>query len=85
MSLNNVTRFIIPSDKFSFPSGHTSGAFLFSLLMSTFSFEIFCLLIPWAIGVGWARVMLGVHYPGDTLAGAILGVLTGCFTIGWLL
>jgi undecaprenyl-diphosphatase len=76
---------IIPSDHFSFPSGHTSGAFIFATAItlsladasSTFGINAETLLIStlysWAVMVGVSRVMLGVHFPGDTLAGATLG------------
>jgi undecaprenyl-diphosphatase len=79
---------IIPSDHFSFPSGHTSGAFIFATALalsmtdanSSFGFNAETLLIivfySWAVMVGVSRVMLGVHFPGDTLAGATLGTST---------
>ena len=67
-----------PPDKFSFPSGHTASAFLVMTLLSSF-FNIPALQIGtfmWAAMVGVARVYLGVHYPTDVLAGALLGICT---------
>ena len=65
---------ITPSDQFSFPSGHTSGAFAMTVLLVTVSPVLFWVLMPWAVAVGISRVLLGVHFPTDILAGAILGV-----------
>ncbi len=64
---------VIPSDQFSFPSGHTSAAFLMAGLLSFFYPLAAWLLFPWACSVGVARVMLGVHFPSDILAGALMG------------
>lgn len=66
---------ITPSDQFSFPSGHTAGAFVFAYLVASF-FPLFALpayIIASLIGV--SRVLLGVHYPSDIIAGAVLGSL----------
>jgi undecaprenyl-diphosphatase len=78
--INNYQPPIIPSDKFSFPSGHTAAAFLFACLIAHFypSLAIPCFM--WASLIGASRVLLGVHYPTDTVAGAVLG--TSCAFAG---
>ncbi len=64
---------IEPSDKFSMPSGHTAAAFLMAGLISYFYSEYMMLVYLWAVAIGMSRVVLGVHYPSDILAGALLG------------
>jgi undecaprenyl-diphosphatase len=64
-----------PMDHFSFPSGHTLHAVAFGLV-ALFYFPILALvLIPFIIMVGMSRVILGLHYPSDVMAGAALGYL----------
>jgi membrane-associated phospholipid phosphatase len=59
----------------SFPSGHTSGAFALatSLSLSYPKWYIIVSSYAWAGTVGFSRMDLGVHYPSDVLAGAIVG------------
>jgi undecaprenyl-diphosphatase len=68
-----IPSFIRPSDRFSFPSGHTSAAFLVATLLSFFYPALTPFLLAWAVLVGMARVVLAVHFPTDTLIGALLG------------
>lgn len=64
---------VIAGDKFSFPSGHTSAAFLLATVLSIIYQGPVYSIYVWAASVALSRVILGVHYPGDTLAGAIMG------------
>lgn len=64
-----------PLDKFSFPSGHTLHAVAFSTVALHHYPELAPLIIPFAVLVAMSRVILGLHYPSDVIAGAILGAL----------
>ena len=69
----NIKSFIVPSDRFSFPSGHTSAAFVVATQLAYFYPILTPVLMTWAVLVGMARVVLGVHFPTDTLIGALMG------------
>jgi len=59
----------------SFPSGHTSLAFTTATALSL-KYPKWYVIAPtyfWACSVGYSRMNLGMHYPSDVLAGAIVG------------
>lgn len=74
-----------PPDRFSFPSGHTASAFLMMTLLASFFPMLQIPVFLWASTVGIARVYLGVHYPTDVLAGAILGITTARIGIWFIM
>ena len=73
--------FIVPSDKFSLPSGHSAAAFLVAIILSHFFPEYALLLFSWATGVAMSRVVLGVHFPADIIIGATIGSFCGLFAL----
>lgn len=72
---------VLPPDKFSFPSGHTMTAFSVALVMSYFYPGLEAPLFFLAISIAASRVVLGMHFLSDVLAGAVLGVALGCGAI----
>ncbi|MGH4137284.1 phosphatase PAP2 family protein [Clostridium sp.] len=67
-------------DKYSFPSGHTIGAFSLAVIIALY-FPIFGFItIPLACCVGISRMYIGVHYPTDVMVGAFLGITCSLLT-----
>ncbi len=62
-----------PLDHYSFPSGHTLQAVLFTTLAVSWFPALAALLIPFTVLVALSRMVLGLHYPTDVVCGAAIG------------
>ncbi|MEU9102644.1 phosphatase PAP2 family protein [Streptomyces sp. NPDC048361] len=67
----------------SFPSGHSASAAAFAAGVALESTRYGALVAPVAAAVAFSRVYVGVHYPGDVLAGCVLGVAAAAATCYW--
>jgi undecaprenyl-diphosphatase len=73
--LGGIRAGIAPLDAFSFPSGHTLHAVAFTLVAVSHFPALTSVLVPFTLLVALSRVVLGLHYPSDVLAGAAVGAL----------
>ncbi|MEQ1567400.1 MAG: phosphatase PAP2 family protein [Myxococcota bacterium] len=66
-----------PLDRYSFPSGHTLHAVAAAVVVSDTVPGAGWLLWPFAALVAASRIVLGLHYPSDVVAGAAVGLAIG--------
>jgi len=68
---------ILPPDKYSFPSGHSITAFAVAVTVSLFYPFLLPVLLVLAFLIAASRIILGMHFLSDVLAGSALGVALG--------
>src|SRR5690606_41701738 len=68
-----------PLDRYSFPSGHTLHAACFQAMLFVAVPAAAWYVLPFTLSVAASRVVLGLHYPSDVAAGAVIGA-----TMGWI-
>ena len=72
-------------DRYSFPSGHTLTAFAIAMPLMHAYPRIEPLLLFCAVNIAISRILLGLHFLTDVLAGSALGCGVGYLASTWLL
>lgn len=79
MLIENLRLLVNCGSGFSFPSSHAVNNFAAASMLTIFYKRYWWLLGSFAFLVAFSRVYVGVHYPIDIAAGAILGILCTIF------
>ena len=72
---------LLPPDQFSFPSGHTITAFAVAVALSRFYPDLATGLLFCALSIAASRILLGMHFLSDVLAGAAIGTTVACASV----
>jgi undecaprenyl-diphosphatase len=67
----------LPPDKYSFPSGHSITAFALALSIGLFYPDLQGCLLAVAFLIATSRIILGMHFLSDVLAGSAIGAALG--------
>jgi undecaprenyl-diphosphatase len=68
---------LLPPDQFSFPSGHTMTAFAVAIPLALFYPSLMIGLFFCALSIAVSRILLGMHFLSDVVAGALIGTALG--------
>jgi len=68
---------LLPPDQFSFPSGHTMTAFAVAIPLALFYPNLTIGLAFCAVSIAISRILLGMHFLSDVIAGAVVGAGLG--------
>lgn len=68
---------LLPPDQFSFPSGHTITAFAICVSVGLFYPSLMFAMLFCAVSIALSRILLGMHFLSDVIAGALIGTSLG--------
>ncbi|HII78943.1 MAG TPA: phosphatase PAP2 family protein [Methanosarcina sp.] len=74
-------RFVTSATGYSMPSGHSLMSFASAVFLSPRAGKFKLLVWVFAVTISLSRIFIGVHFPSDVLAGALIGCMVGLF---WL-
>jgi len=72
---------LLPPDQFSFPSGHSITAFAVAVSLGSFYPTLIEGLLFCAVSVAISRILLGMHFLSDVLAGWAIGAGLGFLSV----
>jgi len=75
--IDNHVNLLLTHNSFSFPSGHAAFFFALSTIVYLYDKKAGILFFIASFLICLARVFVGIHWPSDVLAGAIVGVFSG--------
>jgi undecaprenyl-diphosphatase len=65
---------LVTTTNFSFPSGHSAGAFALAMTLYFYNKKIGIPALIFAALIGISRIFVGAHWPSDVAAGIIIGI-----------
>lgn len=71
---SDITALVPPLDQYSFPSGHTLHAVVFSSIAIYYFPVLAWILVPFTVLIALSRIILGLHYPSDVLMATLIGL-----------
>ncbi len=82
MAGESSSALVLIPDHFSFPSGHACAAMALSVALANAMPALTVPLLFLALLVGFSRVMLGVHFPGDVVMGQAIALISAYPILG---
>jgi len=78
---SEINTLIACGSGYSFPSTHAANHFALAVFLTSMFYRRWKAILPlailWAASVSFAQIYVGVHYPFDILAGAVIGGMIG--------